>query len=372
MRDMAGYWKCNMPLAAAARLVLSETDRKQLRALARQRSTPRGIVLRINIVLGAAEGVANRSLARKLCTSVPTVLLWRKRYESEGLSGVLEDRPRSGRPKRITEEQETAIVQATMKTVPKDATHWSVRRMAAAQKVSSATVQRIWKKHKLQPHRVESFKFSNDPQFAQKVRDIVGLYLSPPDKAIVLSVDEKSPIQALDRTQPILPLRPGLPARRTYDYQRHGTTTLFAALNVLEGTVIGSCLPKHRHQEFLQFLDRIDQSVESDPEIHLVLDNYGTHKHPAVKKWLAARPRYHVHFTPTSSSWLNQIERWFAEITRKRIRRGTFRSVRDLTRAIQDYIRLYNQNPQPFQWVATASRIIRKVRKYKETSVTGG
>jgi transposase len=194
---------------------------------------------------------------------------------------------------------------------------------------------------------------------------------SAPDKAIVLSVDEKSPIQALDRTQPILPLRPGLPARRTYDYQRHGTTTLFAALNVLEGTVIGSCLPKHRHQEFLQFLDRIDQSVESDPEIHLVLDNYGTHKHPAVKKWLAARPRYHVHFTPTSSSWLNQIERWFAEITRKRIRRGTFRSVRDLTRAIQDYIRLYNQNPQPFQWVATASRIIRKVRKYKEISVTG-
>jgi len=258
-----------------------------------------------------------------------------------------------------------------MRTVPKDATQWSVRAMAAAQKVSSATVQRIWKKHKLQPHRVESFKVSNDPQFARKVRDIVGLYLNPPDKAIVLSVDEKSQIQALDRTQPILPLRPGLPERRTHDYQRHGTTTLFAALNVLEGTVIGTCLPKHRHQEFVQFLDRIEQSVHSDLDVHLVLDNYGTHKHPAVKKWLAVRPRYHVHFTPTSSSWLNQIERWFAEITRKRIRRGTFHTLRDLTKAIQDYIRLYNKNPKPFHWVASASRIIRKVRKYKETSDTG-
>lgn len=360
-----------MPLPAAAALALSEADLKQLKAIGRHRSTPRGIVLRVNIVLGAAEGLANRVLARKLCTSVPTVLLWRKRYESDGLSGILEDRARSGRPKRISSEQEQAIVEATMKTSPKDATQWSVRAMAAVQKVSSATVQRIWKKHKLQPHRVESFKFSNDPQFAMKVRDIVGLYMNPPDKALVLSVDEKSQIQALDRTQPILPLRPGLPERRTHDYQRHGTTTLFAALNVLEGTLIGECLPRHRHQEFLRFLDRIDQSVASDLEIHLVLDNYGTHKHPAVKKWLAARPRYHVHFTPTSSSWLNQIERWFAEITRKRIRRGTFRSVRDLVTAIPDYIRAYNKNPQPFHWVASASRIIRKVRKYKEISDTG-
>ena len=225
-------------------------------------------------------GLANRVLARKLSTSVPTVLLWRKRFESDGIAGILEDRPRSGRPKRISAEREAAIVEATMKTTPKDATQWSVRAMAAAQKVSSATVQRIWKKHKLQPHRVESFKFSNDPQFARKVRDIVGLYMNPPDKAIVLSVDEKSQIQALDRTQPILPLRPGLPARQTHDYQRHGTTTLFAALNVLEGTVIGECQPRHRHQEFLRFLDRIDQSVDAGLEIHLVLDNYGTHKHP--------------------------------------------------------------------------------------------
>jgi transposase len=325
----------------------------------------------VNIVLGAAEGLANHVLARDLSTSLPTVLSWRKRYEREGLAGLFTDRPRSGRPKQISEEREAAIVEATIKTIPRDATHWSVRTMAASQKVSSATVQRIWKKHKLQPHRVESFKFSNDPEFAPKVRDIVGLYMNPPDKAIILSVDEKSQIQALDRTQPILPLRPGLPERQTHDYQRHGTTTLFAALNVLEGTVIGECQPRHRHQEFLRFLGRIDQSINSGLEIHLVLDNYGTHKHPEVKKWLAERPRYHVHFTPTSSSWLNQIERWFAEITRKRIRRGTFRSVRELIKAINDYVRIYNQNPRPFQWVASASRIIRKVNKYKETSDTG-
>jgi transposase len=299
------------------------------------------------------------------------VLLWRKRYESDGLEGLLEERPRSGRPKRISGEQEVAIVEATMKTIPKNATHWSVRAMATSQKVSPATVQRIWQKHKLQPHRVESFRFSNDPEFAPKVRDIVGLYMNPPDKAIVLSVDEKSQIQALDRTQPILPLRPGLPARQTHDYERHGTTTLFAALNVLEGTVIGECQPRHRHQEFLRFLSRIDQSVDPGLEIHLVLDNYGTHKHPEVKKWLAKRARYHVHFTPTSSSWLNQVERWFAEITRKRIRRGTFHSVRDLIKAIRDYIRQHNNSPCPFQWVASASQIIRKVSKYKGILETG-
>jgi transposase len=360
-----------MPLPPASGLALNSAERKHLVALGRHRSSPRGIVLRIDIVLGAAEGLANRVLARKLSTSVPTVLLWRKRFESDGITGILEDRPRSGRPKQISAEREAAIVEATMKTTPKDATQWSVRAMAAAQKVSAATVQRIWKKHKLQPHRVESFKFSSDPQFARKVRDIVGLYMNPPDKAIVLSVDEKSQIQALDRTQPILALRPGLPERQTHDYERHGTTTLFAALNVLEGTVIGECQSRHRHQEFLRFLDRIDQSVTTSLEIHLVLDNYGTHKHPEVKKWLAARPRYHVHFTPTSSSWINQIERWFAEITRKQIRRGTFRSVRDLINTIHDYIRIYNKNPRPFQWVASASRIIRKVNKYKDTSETG-
>ena len=302
--------------------------------MSRHRSTPGGIALRIQIVLAAAEGRANRSIARQLSTSVPTVLLWRNRYEQEGMEGIVEDRPRSGRPKRITEDREAAIVEATLKTTPKDATHWSVRSMARSQKVSPAVVHRVWKKHKLQPHRVETFKFSSDPQFALKVRDIVGLYLNPPEKALVLSVDEKSQIQALDRTQPILPLRPGLPERRTHDYKRHGTTTLFAALDVLEGTIIGQCQPRHRHQEFLRFLEHIDQTADQTLDIHLILDNYGTHKHPRVRQWLAAHPRYHVHFTPTGSSWLNQVERWFAEITRKRIRRGTFRSVQELTQAI--------------------------------------
>jgi transposase len=360
-----------MPLPPASKLALNDSERKQLQAISCQRNTPRGIALRLNIVLGAAEGTANHVLARHLSTSLPTILLWRRRYENDGLAGVLEDRQRSGRPKQISAEKETAIVEATIKTTPKDATHWSVRAMAASQRVSPATVQRIWKKHKLQPHRVETFKFSTDPEFAPKVRDIVGLYRNPPDRAIVLSVDEKSQIQALDRTQPILALRPGLPVRLTHDYERHGTTTLFAALNVLEGTIIADCQPRHRHQEFLRFLERIDTSVATGLEIHLILDNYGTHKHPDVRKWLADRPQYHVHFTPTSSSWLNQIERWFAEITRKRIRRGTFRSVRELINAINDYIRHYNRNPQPFVWVATASKIIRKVNKYKETLETG-
>ncbi len=359
-----------MPLPSAPRLALTDSDREQLVEFSKHRSTPQGLLLRINIVLGAAEGIANHVLARKLSTSVPTVLLWRRRFENGGVRAVLEDRPRTGRPKRITSEREQAIVDATIQSTPKDATHWSVRAMAASQKVSPATVQRIWKKHKLQPHRVESFKFSTDPEFAPKVRDIVGLYLNPPEKAMVLSVDEKSQIQALDRTQPILPLRPGLPARQTHDYERHGTTTLFAALNVLEGTVIAECHPRHRHQEFLRFLNRIDASVDCDLEIHLILDNYGTHKHPEVRKWLASRPRYKVHFTPTSSSWLNQIERWFAEITRKRIRRGTFRSLPDLIKAIKEYVRQYNRQPRPFHWVASASRIIRKVNKYKDTLET--
>src|SRR5947199_5427788 len=355
----------------AAALRVSREDQEWLETLVRSGQTPQRVALRARMVLGAAAGRPNHALAKDLGISRPTLLLWRQRYAEAGVAGLLKDAARPGRKKRIRPEKVEAIVNATLQTTPADATHWSVRTLAKRQRVSPATVHRIWQAHNLQPHRVETFKLSRDPDFVRKLRDIVGLYLNPPDKAIVLSVDEKSQIQALDRTQPILPLRPGLPARQTHDYQRHGTTTLFAALNVLEGTVIGECLPRHRHQEFLRFLDRVDQSVPSDLEIHLVLDNYGTHKHAAVKKWLAARPRYHVHFTPTSSSWLNQIERWFAEITRKQIRRGTFLSVRDLTQAIQDYIRLYNKNPQPFHWVASASRIIRKVRKYKETSDTG-
>jgi transposase len=360
-----------MPRAPAAALAVTDEERRELLQLVGLRSVPQSVALRARIVLGAADGVGNKVLARQLTTSLPTVLLWRGRFRAEGLLGILEDRPRSGRPKEITPEQEAVLIDMTLHSTPKNGTHWSVRLMAREQGVSPATVQRIWKKHHLQPHRVESFKFSTDPQFVAKVRDIVGLYLNPPDKAIVLSVDEKSQIQALDRTQPILPLRPGLPERQTHDYERHGTTTLFAALEVSAGKVIGHCQPRHRHQEFVRFLEKIDAATDSGLAVHLILDNYGTHKHPEVKKWFAAHSRYHVHFTPTSASWLNQVERWFAEITRKRIRRGTFRSVRDLERAIREYIRDNNKDPQPFQWVASANTIIKKVRKYKRTLETG-
>ena len=360
-----------MPRAAAPPLPLTEPEREELLQVSKLRSTPQSVALRIQIVLRAAEGIANKVLARQLSTTLPTVLLWRGRYQHEGLAGILEDRPRSGRPKEISAQQEAAIVETTLGCTPKDATHWSVRSMAKARGVSPASVQRIWKKHHLQPHRVETFKFSTDPQFVAKVRDIVGLYLHPPEHALVLSVDEKSQIQALDRTQPILPLRPGLPERQTHDYERHGTTTLFAALNVAAGKIIAQCQPRHRHQEFLRFLKQIDDATDPALDIHLILDNYSTHKHPQVKTWFRAHPRYHLHFTPTSASWLNQVERWFAEITRKRIRRGTFHSVRDLVQAIQDYIRENNKNPRPFQWVASANTIIRKVRKYKWTLETG-
>jgi len=359
-----------MPLAPAAALDVSDGQRGELIQLISARNAPQGIVLRARIVLGAAEGIGNKVLARQLATSLPTVLLWRRRFQQEGLLAILEDRPRSGRPKEITAEQEASLIDKTLHSRPKTTTHWSVRTMAHEVGLSPATVQRIWNKHHLQPHRVESFKFSTDPEFVAKVRDIVGLYLHPPDKAIVLSVDEKSQIQALDRTQPILPLRPGLPERQTHDYERHGTTTLFAALDVAVGKVIGQCQPRHRHQEFLRFLSKIDDATTPGMPVHLILDNYGTHKHPDVRAWFAQHPRYHVHFTPTSASWLNQIERWFAEITRERIRRGTFHSVRDLEKAIRDYIRAHNKAAQPFQWVASANKIIAKVRKYKQTSET--
>jgi len=361
-----------MPLPAAPALHLTPSQRDELLGVTRHPSTPQAIVLRCRVVLGAADGTANNELARQLSTSLPTVLLWRRRFRQQGLLGVLQDKPRSGRPRSVTADKEASIIEATRNTKPKNATHWSVRSMARHQGVSSATVQRIWNAYHLQPHRVERFKFSTDPEFVSKVRDIVGLYLNPPEKALVFSVDEKSQIQALDRTQPILPLRPGLPERQTHDYERHGTTTLFAALNVLDGTVFGHCQPRHRHQEFLSFLDCLEASV-NDPgqDVHIIMDNYGTHKHPEVKAWFAAHPRYHVHFTPTGSSWLNQIERWFGEITAKRIRRGTFLSVKELIHAIEVYIRENNRTPKPFVWTATAKSILRKLKKYKGILDTG-
>jgi transposase len=327
--------------------------------------------LRAKIVIGAAAGRSINGLAKELSVSRPTVLLWRRRYVELGVDGLLKDAPRPGRKKKISAKKVETIVNATLQKKPKDATHWSTRTMARAQGVSEATIRRIWKAHGLRPHRAKSFKLSRDPEFVKKLRDVVGLYLNPPDKALVLCVDEKSQIQALDRTQPALPMRTGKVETRTHDYVRHGTTTLFAALNVLEGTVIGSCKPRHRHQEFLEFMAEVDRKVPKRREIHLILDNYGTHKHPKVKSWFDAHPRYHLHFVPTSSSWLNLIERWFAEITRKEIRRGTFRSVRDLIRTIVRYLRENNKNPQPFIWTASAESILRKVRHCKEVLDAG-
>ena len=322
-------------------------------------------------MLGAAEGKPNNALACELGVTRPTVLLWRRRYEEAGVDGLLKDAPRPGRKKRISARKIEAIVNATLHKKPKDATHWSTRTMARAQGVSEATIRRIWKAHGLRPHRVKTFKLSRDPDFVSKLRDVVGLYMNPPAKALVLCVDEKSQIQALDRTQPALPMRSGLTETRTHDYVRHGTTTLFAALNVLEGTVIGSCKPRHRHQEFLEFMEEVDRKVPKRLEIHLVLDNYGTHKHSAVEAWFAKRPRYHLHFVPTSSSWLNLVERWFADITRKQIRRGSFRSVRQLIRSIMSYLREHNKDPQPFIWTASAATIMRKIRNCKEALDAG-
>jgi len=355
----------------AEALEVRPADRAALEALVRAGSTPQKVALRAAIILGAAKGHSNRQLAHALGTSRPTIVLWRKRYEAAGIPGLLHDAPRPGRRRRLSAKKVEAVVEATLHTTPRAATHWSVRTMAQAQGVSPTTVRRIWQAHGLQPHRTETFKLSRDPAFVPKLRDIVGLYLDPPDKALVLCVDEKRQIQALDRTQPALPLRPGIPARQTYDYVRHGTTTLFAALNVLDGTVLGSCMPRHRHIEFLAFLERIERVTPKRRAIHLILDNYGTHKHPAVQAWFAAHPRYHLHFTPTGASWPNLVERWFAEITRQRIRRGTFRSVPELIRAIHAYLREHNKEPRPFLWTASAASIMRKIRRCKEALGTG-
>lgn len=360
-----------MPWDAAAALPVSADDRELLAALARGGNTPQKVALRARIVLGAADGRANHALAQELGVSRPTVLLWRERYATAGIAGLLKDAPRPGRTPAISPRKIQAIVEATQHTTPRDATHWSVRTMAKETGVSPATVHRIWQEHHLQPHRVQRFKLSTDPDFVRKIPDIVGLYLSPPDKALVLCIDEKSQIQALDRTQPILPLRPGIPERQTHDYARHGVTTLFAALNVLDGTVIGACAERHRHTEFLAFLERIERETPKRREIHLVLDNYGTHTHPKVQAWFAAHPRYHLHFTPTSASWLNLVERFFAEITRKRIRRGSFHSVGELIRAIRAYLRATNDDPHPFVWTASATSILRKIEHCQEATETG-
>jgi transposase len=355
-----------MPWAPAEALSLRDEETAELRRLIRAPNTPQKVVLRARVALAATQGRSNNAIASELGISRPTVITWRERMATHGVEGILHDATRPGRRKAIAPEVVDRVVEATLSTKPAGATHWSIRDMAKAQGISPAAVQRIWKAHGLKPHIVSRFKLSSDPRFEEKVRDIVGLYLKPPDKALVLCVDEKTQIQALDRTRPILPLRPGIPERQTHDYRRNGTTALYAALNVLTGAVIGRCLPRHTHQEFIAFLKLIDRNTPRRFELHLVVDNSSTHSTPAVKKWLAAHPRFHFHFTPTSSSWLNLVERWFAELSRRRIKRGTFNSVAELIRAIEEHIALNNAHPKPFEWHACADLILAKVAHCKE------
>lgn len=345
---------------------LTPKVREQLVRHARGRSVPKRLVERAGIILRAAEGQQNQVIAAEMELSRPTVQLWRDRFAAQGFAGIVKDAPRPGRKPKLPVARVRRVIKATLETTPPNATHWSVRTMAKAQGISRMAVQRIWKTHALKPHLIETFKLSTDPHFVEKLVDVVGLYLNPPDRALVLCVDEKSQIQALDRTRPLLPLRPGLPARQTHDYKRHGTTTLFAALSMLDGRVIGACLPRHRHKEFLKFLEHVDRETDSDLDLHLIIDNYCTHKHASVARWLRRHPRFHLHFIPTSSSWLNLIERWFREITDKRIRRGTFTNVQGLIDAIMAYIEGHNHNPTPFVWSAPVERILAKIAKCKE------
>ena len=347
---------------------LSPEDERELLRLVRAHKTPREMALRANIILAAAAGHSNRAIAKEFHTSRPTVILWEQRFREKGV-GALNDLPRPPRPSPLGEEKVQQIIAATL-SKPEDATHWSTRTLGEKMGVSHMTVHRIWKKANLQPHRVETFKYSNDRNLVAKVTDVVGLYLHPPENALVLSVDEKTQIQALDRTQPLLPMRLGQVERHTHDYKRNGTTCLFAALNVTEGSVIGQCHPRHRHQEFLKFLRLIERQTPKGKEIHMVLDNYGTHKHPEVKEWLGKHPRYHLHFTPTSASWLNQVETWFGILTQRRIRRGIFKSVKDLVDAIEKYISTHNQSPKPFVWTKTSGEILAKATHCKDVTVT--
>ncbi len=345
-----------------APLRLSESERDELRCITRSRSMPQSLATRARIVLLSADGESNTDIAERLGLSKPTAGIWRKRYVTQRSAGLY-DEPRPGGPRSIRDEQVATLLRKTLETKPKDGTHWSCRSIAAETKLSKSTVQRIWKAFGLQPHRQKHFKISTDPFFVEKVRDIVGLYLNPPDHAVVLCVDEKSQIQALDRTSPLLPLGLGYVEGVTHDYVRHGTTTLFAALDIATGRVLTKCKKRHRHQEFLQFLRHIEASVPKKLNIHLVVDNYATHKHEKVRRWIAARPRFHVHYTPTYSSWLNQVEIWFNIITQRAIRRGTFRSVRDLTQKIEAFAKRYNRRCQPFVWTATSNSIFEKLER---------
>jgi transposase len=351
----------------ARKFTVREGDRGRLEQWLRSPTLPQEWSLRAKVLLASVDGEGPRAMARRLEISANTVCYWRRRYREEGLAG-LKTRGRSGRPREISEAKERAVIAATMRP-PKVGTHWSTRSLAREVGLSHMAVQRIWNKHGLQPHRVETFKISRDPEFERKMADVVGLYLDPPERALVLCVDEKSQIQALNRTQPILPLRPGIPARMTHDYERNGTTSLFAALEVASGKVHGRCFSRHTHVEFIAFLNSVAKRYPRR-EIHLICDNYGTHKHPKVIEWLEAHPRFHVHFTPTSASWLNLVESWFSVITRQAIRRGSFDSVRRLERAITKYIADWNERAEPFRWTTPIRELRRKIRRVKAISVT--
>ena len=344
-------------------IYVSTADRARLEFLAGARNTPRKVVWRAGIVLATADGRGTMAIMRRTGKSKPCVWRWQERFVEAGIEGLLRDKTRPSRKLPLAAEVKLMVLTKTANETPANATHWSVRSMAKAVGISHTSVQRIWAEADLKPHLVTTFKLSNDPKFEEKITDVVGLYMNPPDKALVLCVDEKSQIQALDRTQPGLPMKKGRAATMTHDYKRHGTTTLFAALDVKTGVVIGECLPRHRAKEFIGFLKTIDKTVAKHLDLHLIVDNYGTHKTAEVKAWLAKHPRFHLHFIPTSSSWLNLVERFFAEITGKRIRRGVFTSVADLKKAIQDYLAKHNADPKPFKWTKTADKIIQKTTR---------
>jgi len=346
-----------------AALTLSDENRAELERLTRRRKAAQNIALRANIILRSADGLSNIAVAAELGTTRETVGKWRMRYIEDGLDGLL-DLPRPGTPRTLSDDEVERVLVATLESTPKGATHWSTRDMAKHIGISHSSVGRIWRAFGLAPHRTETFKLSTDPFFVDKVRDIVGLYMNPPDHALVLSVDEKSQIQALNRTQPLLPFRPGQPERRSYDYERHGTTSLFAALDVATGKVIGKCYRKHRTREFKRFLDKIDAETPNDLDVHIILDNYTTHKTATIRNWFAKRPRFNPHFTPTYSSWLNLVERWFGLLTEKQIRRGSHTSVVQLERAIQEFIDATNDSPKPFVWTKTADEILGKVARF--------
>jgi transposase len=350
-------------------LTLSDEDRAGLERFAARVRSARRLAFRAKIILASAAGASDVEVARRRRTTPQTVGLWRKRFATKGIDGLF-DEPRPGAPRTINDAAVEKVVVATLERTPPGATHWSTRDMAKHQGLSHTTVGRIWRAFGLKPHRSETFTISRDPRLVEKVRDIVGLYMSPPENALVLCVDEKSQIQALNRTQPVLPMRNGEVERRTHDYDRHGTTTLFAALDVATGRVLGQCFPRHRAAEFLQFLRAIEASVPPALDVHVILDNYATHKTPAVHRWLVKRPHFHLHFTPTHASWLNQVERWFGLLTQRQLRRGAHTSVAALKRAIEAFIAAHNDEPKPFKWTASADDLLAKIARFAQRTLT--